>query len=112
MADLAAPGGSSAGSSPGPDFGDFLGATRPDLLKRARRLTYGHGDAEDLVQDTLMKAWATKHRPRQSWRSWLYVILRNVVIDWRRAGCLPHVDGEPWVPRWDLRRYLGLKGPT
>ncbi len=103
MADLAAPGGTPAPiGATGPDFGDFLGATRPDLLKRARRLTFGHGDAEDLVQDTLMKAWATHRRPSKSWRSWLYVILRNTVIDWRRRELLPpeHPGGR-WLPRWE-----------
>ncbi|HET6653197.1 MAG TPA: sigma-70 family RNA polymerase sigma factor [Nocardioides sp.] len=52
------------------------------------RLT-GHdrSRAEDVVQETLLRAWRNSHvleRPPGSLRSWLYTVARNIVIDeWR-----------------------------
>ena len=45
------------------------------------------GRAEDVVQETLLRAWRNSHvldRPAGSLRSWLYTVARNIVIDeWR-----------------------------
>ena len=52
------------------------------------RLT-GHdrGRAEDVVQETLLRAWRNTHvleRPPGSVRAWLFTVARNIVIDeWR-----------------------------
>ena len=54
----------------------------------ARRYA-GHGDdARDLVQETLMRAWRgfSPDRDRTYRRAWLFVIMRNVVLDWHRAS--------------------------
>lgn len=44
----------------------------------------------------------------------VYVILRNTTINWRRAGCLPHLDGELWVSALgvDRDRARAGAGPT
>ena len=45
------------------------------------------GRAEDVVQETLLRAWRNSHvleRPPGSVRAWLYTVARNIVIDeWR-----------------------------
>ena len=53
-----------------------------DLYRQARRLTDQHADAEDLVQDTLAKAFAgfDSFRPDSNIHAWLYRILVNTHI--------------------------------
>ena len=58
------------------------------LLRVARRSLGDHGLAEDAVQETYVRAWraAGRYDPeRASARTWLFAILRNVVIDLDRA---------------------------
>ena len=54
----------------------------------ARRYAVREGDARDLVQETLLRAWRgfspteeTSYR-----RAWLFVIMRNVALDWQRTA--------------------------
>lgn len=49
------------------------------LRRRALKLTANEHRAEDLVQDTLLKAWAKRdsYRPGTNLRAWLFTILRN-----------------------------------
>ena len=44
-------------------------------------------DARDLVQETLLRAWRAfaPTDDRTYARGWLFVIMRNVVIDWQRS---------------------------
>jgi RNA polymerase sigma-70 factor (ECF subfamily) len=53
-----------------------------DLYRQARRLADQHADAEDLVQDTLAKAFAgfDSFRPDSNIHAWLYRILLNTHI--------------------------------
>jgi RNA polymerase sigma-70 factor (ECF subfamily) len=58
------------------------------LLAYATRLTGDHAAAEDVVQETLVRAW--KHSQamvdqRGSVRGWLLTVARNIVIDRVRA---------------------------
>lgn len=58
------------------------------LFGAAVRLTRSHRDAEDLVQDTLLKAFAhfDRYRPGTNCRAWLFKILTNTFINrYRRA---------------------------
>jgi RNA polymerase sigma-70 factor (ECF subfamily) len=69
------------------------------LWRYAWRLTGDHAHAEDVVQETLLRAW---QRPNvltngQSPRAWLFTVARNMVIDDRRSARFRHevipVDG-------------------
>jgi RNA polymerase sigma-70 factor (ECF subfamily) len=53
------------------------------LYRQAWRMTRNHADAEDLLQDTLVKAYAHFHMFQQdtNLRSWLYRILANTHIN-------------------------------
>jgi len=55
---------------------------REPLYRQAMRMTRNHADAEDLVQDTLMKAYAGLHTFQQdnNLRGWLFRIMRNAYI--------------------------------
>ncbi len=60
----------------------------PELYRFARRSLGDAGHAEDAVQETFLRAWrasSTYDPARSSQRTWLFAILRNVVIDLARA---------------------------
>lgn len=56
------------------------------LYSTARRLTRNNASAEDLVQETMLKAWRSFHtfQPGTNVRAWLYRILMNTFFDARR----------------------------
>ena len=59
-----------------------------ELFRFARRSLGDAGLAEDAVQETFVRAWRasdTYDPTRASQRTWLFAILRNVVIDLARA---------------------------
>jgi RNA polymerase sigma-70 factor (ECF subfamily) len=59
-----------------------------ELYRFARRALGDVGQAEDAVQETFVRAWRASDRydpSRSSQRTWLFAILRNVVIDQVRA---------------------------
>jgi RNA polymerase sigma-70 factor (ECF subfamily) len=60
----------------------------PELYRFARRSLSDEGLAEEAVQETFVRAWrasSTYDPTRSSQRTWLFAILRNVVIDLARA---------------------------
>jgi RNA polymerase sigma-70 factor (ECF subfamily) len=60
----------------------------PELYRFARRSLGDAGLAEEAVQETFVRAWrasASYDPARSSQRTWLFAILRNVVIDLARA---------------------------
>jgi RNA polymerase sigma-70 factor (ECF subfamily) len=62
------------------------------LYRQALRMTRYHADAEDLLQDTLLKAYANLHTFRQgtNLKAWLYRILTNNYInDYRKRQRRP-----------------------
>ncbi|MEO5724812.1 MAG: sigma-70 family RNA polymerase sigma factor [Ilumatobacteraceae bacterium] len=62
-----------------------------ELFRAARRLTHDQQHAEDLVQETFVHAWRAAHtfdESRSSMRTWLFSILRNLVIDHARAAAV------------------------
>ncbi len=60
-------------------FRDGLLAALPSLRAFAMSLTVNEVRADDLVQETLLKAWANQHRfrPDSNLKAWLCTILRN-----------------------------------
>ena len=57
-----------------------------DLYNFAYRLTGNSQAAEDVTQESFIKAWKYIHRYRQgsSFQTWLFTITRNTAIDWLR----------------------------
>ncbi|OBF38040.1 RNA polymerase subunit sigma-70 [Mycobacterium sp. ACS1612] len=83
---------------PGPDAdlaARFARETEPlfgVLLRRARRLTRNEADAEDLLQDALMHAYAGFHtfHDGSNLKAWLFRILQNRWISaFRARQCRP-----------------------
>jgi len=68
------------------EFQDGLAALVPNLRAFARSLSGNADQADDLVQETLVKAW--HHRasfaPGSNLKAWLFTILRNVYLSERR----------------------------
>ncbi len=54
----------------------------------ARQYTVSKADASDLVQETLLKAWKSfsSTEEREYCRAWLFVIMRNVALDWQKMS--------------------------
>lgn len=70
-------------------------ALLPRLLGVARRLTRNHADAEDLVAETVVRAWRGLDglHTEQALRSWLFRILHNTFVsEWRRQCARPHTE--------------------
>ena len=59
----------------------------PQLYSAALRLTHRPADAEDLVQDTFLRAFRSFHTFEEgtNLRAWLYRILTNTYINTYRA---------------------------
>src|SRR5215204_706077 len=85
------------GRRPPPDPDAFasevLGYLQP-LHATAVRLTRNRADAEDLVQDTLVKAFRFTDRfePGTNLKAWLYTILHNTWRNQRRDAARGNVD--------------------
>ena len=60
----------------------------PHLRRYARALTGNHAAADDLVQDTLERAWTRigLWRRDTNMRAWLFTIMHNVYINQVKAG--------------------------
>ncbi len=60
----------------------------PRLRRYARALAGERAAADDLVQDTLERAWAKLHLYRRGTdlRAWLFTVMHNVYVNQRRAA--------------------------
>ena len=84
-----------AGAASPPGFEQDVLALQPALLAFARRLGRQESDAEDLVQDTILKALAAQHSftPGTNLKAWLFTILRNAFNSRWRRSCREVVTG-------------------
>jgi RNA polymerase sigma-70 factor (ECF subfamily) len=81
----------------------YLGQMYPAAL----RLTRNRADAEDLVQETFTKAYASfgQFRPGSNIRAWLYTILINTFItSYRKRSHEPQPTADSQLRDWQLVR--------
>ena len=66
-------------------------AELPRLRRYARAMLGDRAAADDLVQDTLERAWSrlSQWRPGSDLRAWLFGIMHNLRVDQLRRGALP-----------------------
>lgn len=69
-------------------FDALIGEHIPHLRRYARALTGDMSRADDLVQDTLERAWIKFHlwTPTLDLRPWLFTIMRNLYVNQVRAS--------------------------
>lgn len=84
-------------------FRELVGPYRRELEAHCYRMMGSLADAEDLVQETLLRAWRglPRFEGRSSLRSWLYKIATNATLDAlarRPRRTLPTEIGEPADP--------------
>ncbi|MEU4607406.1 RNA polymerase subunit sigma-70 [Kribbella sp. NPDC023972] len=103
-------------------FAEQVGRYRPELLVHCYRLLGSYDDAEEMVQETFLRAWRAREsfEGRSSLRAWLYRIATNACIDDVRrpqrvlpyqlepasfpATALPAREDVPWLqPFPDVR---------
>lgn len=82
-----------------PDAAELL-AWLPRLRRYARMLRRNREDADDLVQDTLERAWtrAELWSDVGDMRTWLFSIMHNLHVDALRRGRLDTVDLDELTP--------------
>lgn len=79
----------------------------PALWRFVMRMTGDSTVADDVVQETLIRAWqhpAILQRPDAAVKAWLYTVARNLVIDDRRSARRRHEtrgDELPEIPEAD-----------
>jgi len=79
------------------------------LYRTALRMTRNPQDAEDLVQETMLRAYRFLDRfePGTNLRAWLFKILTNTYINrYRKASSEPRVDSLDDSEELSLYRYL------
>ncbi|MDQ3139414.1 MAG: sigma-70 family RNA polymerase sigma factor [Pseudomonadota bacterium] len=71
-----------------PEFKDQLGAVIPHLRAFGRSLSGSRDLADDLFQETLLKAWAARKRFQAgtNMRAWTFIILRNLFLSQMRRA--------------------------
>src|SRR5258705_11199944 len=80
-----------------PELERRLASFRRELLAHCYRMTGALGDAEDALQETLLRAWRAHDRfeGRASLRTWLYRIATNACLDLladRRGRTMPYLE--------------------
>lgn len=84
-------------------------AELPRLRRYARALVGDRSAADDLVQDTLERAWTRIHqwRPGSDLRPWLFGIMHNLRIDQLRRPVVPTVSGDEEIGALPTRATQG-----
>jgi len=82
-------------------FADVLDGHRRELQVHCYRMVGSLHDAEDMVQETFLRAWSNRstYQGRSSFRAWIYSIATNACLDLiRRRRRVVAVDPHGWVP--------------
>lgn len=68
------------------DFGNELLSYAASLSRYSRRLSGDAADADDLLQDTLLRCWIARHsfQPGSNFGAWARTVMRNSFISDRR----------------------------
>ncbi len=85
----------------------------PNLYSAALRLTRNPTDAEDLVQETFLRAYRgfARFEPGTNLRAWLYRILMNTFINsYRKKQREPLTISEDEVDEWYLYSKMAERG--
>ncbi len=95
------------------EFEDVTLPHMPRLFQFARRLTGSQEQAEDVVQETFLRAWRFFHRfeAGTNARAWLFRILHNVFLNTRKPGRMREVtlhDGDDEDGMQDFLFYKSL----
>ena len=92
----------------------FVRALHPDVRRYVTHLCGDPQAADDLAQDTFLRALGSLHRfeGRSSARSWLLSIARRAVVDsWRYAAARPRLSDAPdWQIAVELAQPQDLPG--
>ncbi|MEU6539765.1 sigma-70 family RNA polymerase sigma factor [Streptomyces sp. NPDC047000] len=92
----------------------FVRALHPDVRRYVTHLCGDPQAADDLAQDTFLRALGSLHRfeGRSSARSWLLSIARRAVVDsWRHAAARPRLSDAPdWQIAVERAQPRGLPG--
>jgi RNA polymerase sigma-70 factor (ECF subfamily) len=69
-------------------FAGDVAALRPNLMRFARKLTRSEDAAEDLAQDTILRAFDKRElfEPGTDLRAWLFTLLHNLWVNGVRAS--------------------------
>jgi RNA polymerase sigma-70 factor (ECF subfamily) len=81
-----------------PAFEEIFRANRRFLWGLCYRMTGNAADADDLVQETFVRAWKNPpERTEEPWRPWLARVAINLSRDLLRRRKRRHYEG-PWLP--------------
>ncbi|MEZ6091506.1 MAG: sigma-70 family RNA polymerase sigma factor [Pirellulaceae bacterium] len=94
---------------------EFVELYRPLVIRVAQAKGLQHADAEDLAQDVLTTVGRTietfEHRGVGSFRSWLYQVTRNLVVNRLTRPSGPIGSGDSKIQEW-LSQHPSEDDPT